>query len=114
MFNAVLWTYQIPLTSPSGYTNLFVSIGWAVGGSLYIFFVVPYLFKLSKKISTKIKLTLHIETGILVLIDFIYTLYRNHTNGKYIRLYELPNEPSVTLFIIGILISDLGSINGYE
>lgn len=104
VFNAVLWTYQIPLTSPSGYTNLFVSIGWAVGGSLYIFFVVPYLFKLSKKISTKIKLTLHIETGILVLIDFIYTLYRNHANGKYIRLYELPNEPSVTLFIIGILI----------
>ena len=35
-FGSILWTYGgIPFTSNSGYTNLFISLGWGIGGALY-------------------------------------------------------------------------------
>lgn len=104
VFHASLWLYKLPLTSSTGYTNLFVSIGWMVGGSLYIFYIVPLVYKLGNKISEKLRWTLHIETGLLVLIDFIYTLYRNKRNDGYYLLYQIPKEPATVLFVIGIFL----------
>lgn len=102
VFHAILWQYKFPLTSPSGYTNLFVSIGWMIFGTLYIVFFIPFVYKLSKKINDRIKWTLVIEIVILILIDLIYTLYRNNVNGEYVMLYKIKGEVALTLFVVGI------------
>ena len=103
VIHARLWRYKFILTSPSGYTNLFICLLWAIFGTLYLAVGIPLIKKLSDKISNRIKLAIIIEVAILLVIDYSYTIYRN-TVSEYKILYSIKHEPALVLFLIGIFI----------
>ena len=104
IFHTKLWQYSLwlPLNSISRYTNLFVSFAWGFLGSFYYLFIIPLVYKLSKKISNRIKIALSIEFITIFIADIIYTLVRIDRYGGYKKLYDYPREAVMTLFMIGI------------
>jgi uncharacterized membrane protein len=104
IFHTKLWQYStwMPFNSMSRYTNLIVSICWGLGGALYYLIAIPFIFKLSKKISNRVKVAISVEFGILFIADIIYTLVRIAINHGYYILWCFRGSTELTLFIIGI------------
>lgn len=104
IFNTKLWQYSswMPFNSNSRYTNLIVSICWGLGGAAYYLIAIPLIYKLSKKISSRVKIAISIEFGLLFIFDIIYTLVRISINHGYYILWYYKASTELTLFIIGI------------
>ncbi len=103
-YNAILWQYNdIPLTSPSGYTNNLISLLWALIGSLYIMYVIPFVNNLSYKFSRRVKITITSIFFFLLTIDLIVSFYLININHGYQDLYYHRANIDITLFLICVV-----------
>ena len=84
---AVLWDYDhFPLSKD--YISLPVSIIWGIGCSLYVMFVVPYLYKIYLNMSLTLKSFIGVSFIILFSSDLTITILDMIKHGRYRKKYN--------------------------
>ena len=68
-FGIRYWDYKNELLNLNGYICLLSLTGFGIGGVLLMYFIIPVLIKLTKKVPKKVFLTVSITLCALVLCD---------------------------------------------
>ena len=71
-FGLRYWDYANEILNLNGYICLLSLTGFGIGGIFLMYFLIPYLIKLSKRVPKKVFLTVSIVLCSLVLCDEIY------------------------------------------
>ncbi len=85
-FHLTLWNYSVwPLSNR--YISLPASIGWGIGGAVYLLFVYPWIDKKAAGILPAARKTLLFTFLSLVILDYLITFAIIFHNGGYSPLY---------------------------
>ena len=83
-FGVRYWNYEKEFLDFNGYICLLSVVGFGIGGLFTMYFLIPILIKLSKKIPKKVFLTISITLCTLILCDEIY-------NFLITKIFDLPD-----------------------
>ena len=89
LFNIEMWNYDGFFLEILDYTTVPIMIGWGILGTLYVFFIQPFLAKLISFIPTKIRKKLAIIIVCYLLIDFGFSVFNIYGNPEI--LYKMVN-----------------------
>lgn len=85
----VLWDYSyLPLSLR--FVSLPVSLSWGVAGTLYLFYVAPWVERRALRVSPRLRKPLMFGAGALLLLDWLLTMVRVLWCGGYHALYDIP------------------------
>ena len=87
-FGIRYWDYKNEFLNFNGYICLLSLTCFGIGGMALMYFIIPCLVKLSKKVPKKIFLTVSISLCSIILIDEIY-------NFLITKLFNLPTGPEI-------------------
>ena len=89
LFNIEMWNYDGFFLEILDYTTVPIMIGWGILGTLYVFFIQPFLAKLISFIPMKIRKKLAIIIVCYLLIDFGFSVFNIYGNPEI--LYKMVN-----------------------
>lgn len=77
-----MWNYDGYFLEILNYTTVPIMLGWGILGTLYVFFIQPFLAKIISLIPEKIKKKLAIAIVCYLLIDFAISVFHIYGNPE--------------------------------
>ncbi|MEG1059128.1 MAG: putative ABC transporter permease [Clostridia bacterium] len=84
-----MWNYSGKFLSILNYTTVPILIGWGILGTIYVFFLQPFLMKIISFIPKNITKRLAIIITVMYFMNFVLSVFNIHLNPEI--LYKLVN-----------------------